>query len=907
MKKFVCLLLTCFIFLAGSPKVEATTVESSESSSELSFTAEQSTAIESTTQESDKTATTEKEGIQLHFSMLFGESWTTSIDEQQPLLGIKASLSDQHLQTIPNGITYALETTDGKQLKATNGETLHFKEHTLKNISFTLSNELAENYTIKYRVYSDEEQWSEWKNDGQLAEKSDQATHIKTIDALLEKKQENQTQTSTSETEETPVEPERVPSVFYESHIKDLGWQAPVKDGAISGTTGKKLRLEGIKITLEPSELSGGISYRTHVKDIGWQNYVTDGVMAGTTGKKLQIEAIQMKLTGEYAEKFDVYYQAHSAQFGWLDWAKNDQIAGTTGFSFDMQAIRIKLVPKDGTAPGATDHPVMVAPKLSYQTHVQKIGWQNYVKNGTTSGTTGQNLSIEALRVKLEQPALSGGVSYRAHVKDIGWQSYVNNGLTAGTTGKKLQVEAVQLKLTGEYAEKFDIYYQVHAANFGWLDWAKNDQIAGTTGFSFGIQAIRIKLVVKGQAAPGAVKKPAIKTPKLMTQAHVGGIGWQPADTSGKIVGTTGKKRQLEALKFSIPNSDLSGSIQYNSHIKNIGWQGFVANGALSGTTGRNLQIEAVQLRLTGDLKKYYDIYYRAHVQSFGWLGWTKNGEKAGTSAYGYRMEALEVKLIQKGKYTPPLSKSYQQNDYADKLKKVQHLLNTKYNSSSLGIYVMPANGTGSASINPNTEFVAASTGKLPGIYYTQKKLNSGAMKLSQPLLYTPQVNSFSGAYSPAGAGIMPKYADYQFYTVQTVLRNTIKYSDNVGANFLGYYSANQYDKPFLNEINALTGRNWTSWTLRASAKQNAQLIQAIYKLGGVANQYLQDTVYDDQRIPKYLPVKVGHKIGDVDDYRHDVAIVYAKKPYILSVMTKNYVSYETISILSKDIYDIMK
>lgn len=233
-----------------------------------------------------------------------------------------------------------------------------------------------------------------------------------------------------------------------------------------------------------------------------------------------------------------------------------------------------------------------------------------------------------------------------------------------------MQLEAVQIKLTGELAKKFDVYYQVHSENFGWLDWAKNDQIAGTTGFSFNIQAIRIKLVVKGSTAPGSTSKPALKAPKLSTQAHVSSIGWQPVDNSGKIAGTTGRRLQLEGLKFTIPNSDLKGSIQYNSHIKNIGWQGFVANGALSGTTGRNLQIEAIQIRLTGDLQKYYDVYYRTHVEAFGWLGWTKNGEKAGTSAFGYRMEAIEVKLVQKGRATPHLSKSYQHNDYSEKLKK---------------------------------------------------------------------------------------------------------------------------------------------------------------------------------------------------------------------------------------------
>jgi uncharacterized protein YjdB len=898
MKKIIFLALTCLVFLVAPSSVNAINIEKSDT-------------LESSQQENPQEANftdTEEKHVNLDFSMLVGTEWTSSLNEEDIIAGMKASLSDNALEKSSKGITYTLTTIDGTILKASDGEEILFPKQSLKNITFSLSEEYSNDFSINYRVYSDDNVWSEWTKDGLTAEKSKNATYIKKIEVSLEEKTATYSQTTPTTTEtEVPSEPAEAPSISYESHVKDVGWQSPVKDGELSGTTGKKLRMEALKIRLEDTELTGGISYRAHVKDIGWQSYVSDGVLAGTTGQKLQIEAIQIKLTGELSDRYDVYYQVHSAQFGWLDWAKNDKIAGTTGFSLDMQALRIKLVGKNESAPGATTTPMITAPKLNYQTHIQTIGWQNPVTSGTISGTTGKKLQIEGLKINLTHPDLTGGISYRSHIKDIGWQQYVSDGLLSGTTGKKLQVEALQIKLTGQLAEKFDVYYQVHSANFGWLDWAKNDQLAGTTGFTFSIQAVRIKLVVKGSTAPGTTKKPVIKAPKLSTQAHISNIGWQAADTSGKIIGTTGKRLPIEGLKFNVPNSDLNGSIQYNSHIKNIGWQGFVANGALSGTTGRSLQIEAIQIRLTGELQKYYDIYYRTHVQSFGWLGWTKNGEKAGTSAFGYRMEAIEVRLVQKGKYAPSLSKSYQQNDYSEKLKKVQDLLNRKYNSRDLGIYVMPTNGLGSASINPNTEFVAASTGKLPGIYYTQKKINSGAMKLNQPLLYTPQVNNFRGAYSPEGAGIMPKYANYQFYSVQTALKNTIQYSDNVGANFLGYYSANQYDRTFLNEINSITGRNWSSWTLRASAKQNALLIQAIYKLGGVANQYLQNTVYDDQRIPKYLPVKVGHKIGDVDSYRHDVAIVYAKKPYILSIMTKNYVSYETISVISRDIYAIMK
>ena len=55
----------------------------------------------------------------------------------------------------------------------------------------------------------------------------------------------------------------------------------------------------------------------------------------------------------------------------------------------------------------------------------------------------------------------------------------------------------IKINLTGEMAEKYDIYYRVHAQNFGWLDWAKNGAASGTEGYSYRLEAIEIKLVKK--------------------------------------------------------------------------------------------------------------------------------------------------------------------------------------------------------------------------------------------------------------------------------------------------------------------------------------------------------------------------------------------------------------------------
>ena len=73
------------------------------------------------------------------------------------------------------------------------------------------------------------------------------------------------------------------------------------------------------------------------------------------------------------------------------------------------------------------------------------------------------------------------------------------NGKPDGTR----RLEAIRIRLTGEAAEKYDIYYRVHCQDYGWLGWAKNGEKAGSEGYSRRMEAIEVKLVTKGNAAPG--------------------------------------------------------------------------------------------------------------------------------------------------------------------------------------------------------------------------------------------------------------------------------------------------------------------------------------------------------------------------------------------------------------------
>ncbi len=293
-------------------------------------------------------------------------------------------------------------------------------------------------------------------------------------------------------------------------------------------------------------------------------------------------------------------------------------------------------------------------PNVSYRTHVEDYGWQNYVKNGAMSGTEGEAKRLEGINIKLENLPYSGGVQYRTHIEDYGWEeSWKTNGAMSGTSGEAKRLEAIQIQLTGEMAKEYDIYYRVHAENVGWLDWAKNGAKAGTAGYAYRLEGIEIVLVEKGGKAPGVTSRPYVQR-YVHYQTHVEDYGWQGYKYDGEMSGTSGEAKRLEGVRIYLDNPEYSGNIEYRTHIEDYGWESsFKKNGEMSGTSGEAKRLEAIEIKLTGEMAKYYDVYYRVHAENFGWLGWAKNGAKAGTAGYAYRLEGLEVVLVKKGGAAP--------------------------------------------------------------------------------------------------------------------------------------------------------------------------------------------------------------------------------------------------------------
>ncbi|MEK4824655.1 N-acetylmuramoyl-L-alanine amidase [Niallia sp. FSL W8-0951] len=129
------------------------------------------------------------------------------------------------------------------------------------------------------------------------------------------------------------------------------------------------------------------------------------------------------------------------------------------------------------------------------------------------------------------------------------------------------------------------------------------------------------------------------KSPSIVYEAHVQGIGWQGKVSNGKTAGTTGQSKRLEALTVKLENSD--AKIEMEAHVQGLGWTTFRTNGEVVGTIGESLRLEAVKIKAKG-----LDIQYRVHVEKDGWTPWKKNGEAAGTTGLSKRVEAIQIKLV---------------------------------------------------------------------------------------------------------------------------------------------------------------------------------------------------------------------------------------------------------------------
>lgn len=244
-------------------------------------------------------------------------------------------------------------------------------------------------------------------------------------------------------------------------------------------------------------------------------------------------------------------------------------------------------------------------------------------------------------------------------------------------------------------------------------------------------------------------------------------------------------------------------------------------------------------------------------------------------------------------------------NGYAALESKLKKYI-SKYNCQ-FGIYFVDLESGSEFGINAEEEYFAASTFKIPLNLYVYDRIREGIIDADTTLEYAEE--DYEG-----GAGIIWSRESYgKTYTVRELLRLSIVYSDNVAVNMLLRYVGKENVKNYMREMGGIVVDDKKNLSC---PRDMALYLKKVYELsengdplGKELVRNMVNTKFYD-RLPVLLPknVKIAHKTGNLIGVVHDVGIVYAKRPYIIVVMTKNVKNERSankaIANISKITYD---
>ncbi|HWA52402.1 MAG TPA: serine hydrolase [Patescibacteria group bacterium] len=237
--------------------------------------------------------------------------------------------------------------------------------------------------------------------------------------------------------------------------------------------------------------------------------------------------------------------------------------------------------------------------------------------------------------------------------------------------------------------------------------------------------------------------------------------------------------------------------------------------------------------------------------------------------------------------------------------------LNTTLNNEisnltgTYGIYLKSVDGSYSLGINDNIEFDGASLFKLPLMIAYYQAVDNG--KIDPQTSYTLKYSDDEG-----GAGILASMAPGTVVTYKDIVQAMGKNSDNTGfqimENVLGQDA----------ETNEISNLNMNNTDFSQSETTPYDIGSLFYQLNNtnlISNSskdefysFLTNTDFENL-IPAGVPsnIKVVHKYGADDGELNDAGIVYAAKPYILVIMSKDIDEDQAdveIPKISKIVYD---
>lgn len=200
--------------------------------------------------------------------------------------------------------------------------------------------------------------------------------------------------------------------------------------------------------------------------------------------------------------------------------------------------------------------------------------------------------------------------------------------------------------------------------------------------------------------------------------------------------------------------------------------------------------------------------------------------------------------------------------------------------------------------INESDEFTAASTIKVPLNVMLYEKILNGEINPNSTLKYIEEDYE-------EGTGIIQTEQFGKIYSIKELSRLSIAKSDNVATNMLLRFFGRWNLKSYMRE----TGAAVVDDTRNISCPKDMGLfMEKVYELckdnNEITNSLMDSLLNTDfnDRIPAKLPknVKVAHKIGTQVGVVNDVGIVFADRPYIIAIMSKDVVEADAVNSLAE-------
>lgn len=223
------------------------------------------------------------------------------------------------------------------------------------------------------------------------------------------------------------------------------------------------------------------------------------------------------------------------------------------------------------------------------------------------------------------------------------------------------------------------------------------------------------------------------------------------------------------------------------------------------------------------------------------------------------------------------------------------------------GVYFKDLTSGKTFGVNPDLQVPAASTVKVPVVLYTSVLVSRGELSWNETVTYNA-ARDWRG-----GAGIIQYTAkDGDTFTIRELAEKSITHSDNVAWKMLERRLGKDNLINFMKEIGGTTvypgGQNISTPRDNAIYMEAALHFSKTDPEGEKLMFDLANTIWNTGLNRYITEVTVAHKEGDIMGVANDVGVIYAERPYILSIMSKGHedveAGFEKIGEISRMIFD---